>query len=43
MKRKIVTGILILVTVIVQCSVFQIFEIASVKPNLMVILLPDIL
>ncbi len=38
MKRKIVTGILIIVTVLLQCSVFQIFEIASIKPNLMVIL-----
>lgn len=38
MKRKIVTAILIVVTVLLQCSVFQLFEIASVKPNLLVIL-----
>lgn len=38
MKRKIVTAVLIVVTVLLQCSFFQIFEIASVKPNLMVIL-----
>ena len=38
MKRKIVMAVLIVATVICQCSLFQIFEIASVKPNLLVIL-----
>ncbi len=38
MKRRIVMGILLIVTVIAQCSLFQVFAIASIKPNLLVIL-----
>ena len=38
MKRKFVMAVLILLTALCQCCVFQIFQIASVKPNLLIIL-----
>lgn len=37
MIRKITMAVLILVTAFAQCCLFQIFEIASVKPNLLLI------
>ena len=37
MIRKISMGILIFVTAMVQCLLFQVFEIASIKPNLLLI------
>ncbi|MBQ6321448.1 MAG: rod shape-determining protein MreD, partial [Lachnospiraceae bacterium] len=37
MTRKVVMAILILVTAFLQCSVFQIFQVASIKPNLLLI------
>ena len=38
MIRKIAMGIMIFLTVILQCVLFQVFEIASIKPNLLLIL-----
>ena len=37
MKRKLIMAPLLLLTVIMQCSVFQVFSIASIKPNLLMI------
>lgn len=37
MIRKICMAILIILTAIVQCLLFQVFEIASIKPNLLLI------
>ncbi len=37
MTRKVSMAVLIFVTAFIQCSVFQIFEIASIKPNLLII------
>ena len=37
MIRKIAMGLLIFLTVIAQCVLFQIFEIGSIKPNLLLI------
>ena len=37
MIRKICMAILIVVTALVQCLLFQVFEIASIKPNLLLI------
>lgn len=37
MIRKLAMGLLIFVSAIVQCLLFQLFEIASVKPNLLLI------
>ena len=38
MIRKIAMGILIFLTAVIQCVLFQLFEIASIKPNLLLIL-----
>lgn len=38
MARKIGTALLILIAGILQCLVFQLFEIASIKPNLLIII-----
>ena len=38
MRRKIVTGILILVSILLQSTVCQMISIASIKPNLLIIL-----
>ncbi len=38
MKRKITMAVLILVSTFLQCSLFQSFEIASIKPNLLMII-----
>jgi len=38
MIRKISMAVLIFVTVIAQCLLFQVFEIASIKPNLLLLL-----
>ena len=38
MKRKITMALMIFIAAILQCSVFQWAEIASVKPNLLIIL-----
>ena len=38
MKRKLVMLVLIFLTALCQCCVFQIFSVASVKPNLLIIL-----
>lgn len=38
MIRRISTALLIFAAVILQCCVFQVFEIASIKPNLLIIL-----
>ena len=37
MLKKVMMALLILFTAFLQCSVFQIFEIASIKPNLLII------
>lgn len=38
MVRKVYMGLIILFTAILQCCVFQIFSIASIKPNLLLLL-----
>ena len=38
MRRKIVMALLIVISCILQCSLFQLIEIASIKPNLLLIL-----
>ncbi len=38
MKRKIAMTLLIIVSCILQCSFFQLIEIASIKPNLLIII-----
>lgn len=38
MKRKIVMTFLIIICTLLQCSVFQFVEIASIKPNLLLII-----
>lgn len=38
MKRKIAMAILIIAVTLLQCSVFQYIEVASIKPNLLLIL-----
>ena len=38
MIRKITMGVLLFVTVLLQCIVFQVFSIASIKPNLVLII-----
>lgn len=38
MKRKITMAILIILCTLLQCSVFQLIEIASIKPNLLLII-----
>lgn len=37
MFKKVTTAVLLLITVFLQCAVFQIFQIASIKPNILLI------
>lgn len=37
MRRKLVMGAMIVIACILQCSLFQLLEIASIKPNLLLI------
>ncbi len=38
MKRKVVMGVLIAVCTLLQCGAFQLIEVASIRPNLLLIL-----